>query len=78
VKFRFRKAAIRHRDLPTLIRAVTLLQTGQSAKSRFSELEFYEAAVGDLTLPANCCRTPLSRSRRLSDRCMGQPGTKDA
>jgi len=31
---------------------VTILQTGQSAKSRFCELEGYKAAIGELTLSA--------------------------
>jgi len=30
---------------------VAFLQTGQSAKSRFCELEGYKAAIGDLTHP---------------------------
>lgn len=43
---------------------VALLQTGQSAKSRFSELEGYKAAIGDLTQSA--------RSSHLgSQGCMG-------
>jgi len=31
---------------------VKILQTGQSAKSRFCELEGYKAAIGELTLSA--------------------------
>jgi hypothetical protein len=34
-------------------RSISLLQTGQSAKSRFCELEFSEAVAGDLTQPAS-------------------------
>jgi hypothetical protein len=34
------------------LRPVSFLQSGSSAKSNFCELEFYEAAVADLTLPA--------------------------
>ena len=33
-------------------RPIRFLQTGQSAKSRFWELECSEAAIGDLKLPA--------------------------
>ncbi len=33
-------------------RPIRFLQTGQSAKSRFCELECSEAAIGDLNLPA--------------------------
>jgi hypothetical protein len=40
-------------------RPVPFLETGQSAKSRFCELECSEAAIGDFTLPANNCRTSL-------------------
>jgi hypothetical protein len=32
---------------------VAFLQTGQSAKSRFCELEGYKAAIGDLNQTAN-------------------------
>jgi len=32
--------------------SVSFLQTGQSAKSRFCELDCSEAALGDLNLPA--------------------------
>ena len=37
-------------------RPIRFLQTGQSAKSRFCELECSEAAIGDLNLPAMTCR----------------------
>lgn len=40
-------------------RSFAFLQAGHSAKSRFWELEFYEPAIGDLTLPANCYRSAL-------------------
>jgi hypothetical protein len=33
--------------------SASFLHSGRSAKRRFCEMEFYEAAAGDLTLPAN-------------------------
>jgi len=54
-------------------RSISFLQTGQSAKPRFCELEFSEAAVGDLTQPANCCHSNISGSCYLYDRCTSQP-----
>jgi hypothetical protein len=33
-------------------RPVSFLQSGHSAKPRFNEVAFYEAAAGDLDLPA--------------------------
>lgn len=37
-------------------RPVMFLHNGRSAKSAFHELGFYEAAVGDPTLPDKYCR----------------------
>jgi hypothetical protein len=45
---------------------VTFLETGQSAKSRFCELEFSEAAIGDFTLPAMTGRSTLKNAAHLS------------
>jgi hypothetical protein len=42
---------------------VALLQTGQSAKSRFCELECYKAAFGDFTLPARSGRPRMAAVR---------------
>jgi hypothetical protein len=40
---------------------VAFLQTGQSAKSRFCELEGHKAAIGDLTQSANYGRLHYDR-----------------
>ena len=43
---------LRRRTAPCPKRPVSFLQSGHSAKPRFNEVAFYEAAVGDLDLPA--------------------------
>jgi len=45
-------------------RPIRFLQTGQSAKSRFCELEFSAAAIGDLNLPAISGRSWTAASWR--------------
>jgi hypothetical protein len=42
--------------LSTLSGRSVFSKTGQSAKSKFCELECSEAAIGDLNLPAICGR----------------------
>jgi len=62
------------RRLVNLNRAATLhyrasglvLRPGQSAKSRFCELEFSDAAIGDLALTATTCRSTKEKVEQLN------------
>ena len=48
------------------LRPVRFLLSGRTAETNFYELEFYEAAVGDVTLPASCRRSEQKSAQLFS------------